>query len=63
MPRTDRTVLIDGYQPTKKPSASAAGKVLSDPSKYSVQSTRTLAGSALTQKLPKTTSSVNIPKK
>lgn len=61
MPRPNRTLLIDGYQPTKP--AVAGGKVVNIPSGGMGHSSRSVGASTLTQKLPKTSSSVNIPKK
>ncbi len=62
MPKSGPTLLIEGYRPRAN-GLSTAGKVLSTPKSGSASATESRAGSALGQRLPKTTSSVHIPKK
>ena len=62
MTRSGPTLLIEGYRPHEN-GQSAAGKVLTAPKGGNGPVAGSRAGSAMTQKLPKTTSSVHIPKK
>lgn len=63
MPKNGPTLLIDGYRPTAGRSRRLDRETTSGKLASSEASNRSLAGSALTQRLPKTTSSVSIPKK